>query len=162
MSMPISSTRHLAAVVIAALLAGALPFARVAGAAEAQLAQAAPAPAPASAPANAVEQRIKSLHDQLQITADQEPQWNAVAEAMRDSAKATGALIAARAKKAKSMTAIEDLHSYRAIAKAHLDGIEKLSAAFEKLYAAMPDGQKKNADAVFSRRPTRPTAQKSG
>jgi hypothetical protein len=164
--MPIPFLRYAAAIAIVALLGGTALLARapLAVAAEPQLAQAAsPAAKPSAAkPADAVEQRIKSLHDQLQITTDQEPQWNAVAQAMRDNAKTTGALIAERAKKAKTMSAIDDLHSYRDIAKAHLDGIDKLTTAFETLYGAMPDAQKKNADAVFGRRPTRPAAQKSG
>jgi periplasmic protein CpxP/Spy len=35
-----------------------------------------------------VEARIKQLHDQLKITAAQEPQWNVVAQTMRDDAQA--------------------------------------------------------------------------
>jgi periplasmic protein CpxP/Spy len=123
-----------------------------------------PAPAagnttPAAKPvgaADVVEARIKALHDQLKIISGEESQWSAVAQAMRDSAKNTGALIAARAKKAKSMTAIDDLRSYHAILQEHLDGIDKLTTAFEALYASMPDSQKKVADAVFGRRPSRP------
>jgi hypothetical protein len=109
-----------------------------------------------------VEARIKSLHDQLKITAAEEQQWNAVAQAMRDSAKNTSALIADRAKNTKSRTAIDDLHSYRAVLKSHLDGIDALTTAFEALYTAMPDAQKKIADAVFSRRPSRAARPKSG
>ena len=109
-----------------------------------------------------VEARIKSLHEQLKITKAEEPQWSAVAAAMRDGAKSVAALVAERAKKAKSMNAIENLRSYEAIAKAHLDGIRKLLPAFEALYAVMPEAQKKLADTVFTRRPTRPTSKKSG
>src|SRR5689334_20848720 len=43
-----------------------------------------------------VEARIKQLHDQLKITAAQEPQWNAVAQAMRDDAQAMQSAIAQR------------------------------------------------------------------
>ena len=120
------------------------------------------APAQAAAGNRSVEARIKSLHDQLKITAAQEQQWNAVAQAMRDSAKNTSALIADRAKNATSRTAIDDLHSYRAVLKSHLDGIDALTTAFEALYTAMPDAQKKIADAVFSRRPSRAARPKSG
>jgi Spy/CpxP family protein refolding chaperone len=121
------------------------------------------AAAPAVKPAtNSVEARIKSLHDQLKITSAEEPQWDAVAQAMRDSANNTATLITDRAKQAKSMTAIDDLHSYRAILQSHVDGIDKLTSAFETLYASMPDAQKKNADAVFGRRPARAKSAKSG
>jgi hypothetical protein len=60
------------------------------------------------------------------------------------------------------MSAIDDLHSYRAILQAHVDGIDKLTTAFEALYSAMPADQKKLADAVFSRRPSRPMPAKKG
>jgi hypothetical protein len=121
----------------------------------AAMAQAMPAPAPAAkaTPANnSVEARVKSLHDALQITAAQEPQWQAVAEVMRDNGKTTGALIEERMAKAKTMTAIEDLRSYEAIADAHAAGIKKLIPALETLYATMSDAQKKNADTVFRHR----------
>ncbi len=160
----------------ATILAGAMLFLHPASAASAdrQLAQASPppsssaaapaakAPAPGAGPAGYVEARIKSLHDQLKITAAEETQWSAVAQAMRDNAKAVGTLVADRTKGAKTMSAIDDLHSYQAIAKTHLDGINKLIPAFEALYAAMPDAQKKTADAVFSRRPTRPVSKQNG
>lgn len=119
-------------------------------------------PAQPAARSARVEARIKSLHDQLKITAAQEPQWDAVAQAMRDSAKNTGALIADRAKNAKSRTAVDDLHSYRAVIKSQLDGIDQLTTAFEALYSSMPDAQKRIADEVFSRRPARARRPKSG
>jgi periplasmic protein CpxP/Spy len=138
-----------------------------------QLAQASPAqsapPSPAApsagtkpTEADRVEARIKSLHDQLKITADQEAQWSAVAEVMRGNAKAISDLVVERAKNAKTMTAIDDLRSYRVLAEAHVAGVKKLIPAFETLYAAMSDAQKKNADTVFSHRPRRAHSKKSG
>ena len=44
------------------------------------------------------EARIKQLHDQLKITPAQEPQWNAVAQAMRDDAAAMQAATSAAAR----------------------------------------------------------------
>jgi periplasmic protein CpxP/Spy len=128
------------------------------------MAQSSPAQAPAAkaAPANRIEARIKSLHDGLKITAAQEPQWQAVADVMRDNAKATGALVRDRAAKVKTMTAIDDLHSYAAIADAHAAGVKKLVTAFEPLYASLSDAQKKAADAMFQRRPRPSHAKKSG
>ena len=118
----------------------------------AAMAQAAPAPAPAAkaAPANShVEARIKSLHKSLRITAAQEPQWQAVAGVMRGNAATTGALIEERQAKAKTMTAIDDLNSYEAIADAHAAGVKKLATAFEALYGSLSDAQKKEADTLF-------------
>lgn len=103
-----------------------------------------------------VEKRIEALHDQLKITPAEEQQWSAVATAMRDNAKSVAALIDHRKRIERHMSAVENLRSYAAVAKAHLDGIDRLIAAFEPLYAAMPEEQKKLADMVFARRPTRP------
>jgi protein CpxP len=135
----------------------------------AAMAQASPAPAAKATPAkkatptnNSVETHIKSLHDALKITAAEEPQWQAVADVMRDNAKTTGALIEERAAKGKTMTAIDDLHSYEAITEAHVAGVKKLIPAVEALYATMSDAEKKNADAVFGHRVQRETAKKSG
>ena len=162
--MQVLSATRAAAIAAITIFVGAALSAQPSVAANLQLAQAAtpapsakaPAAKPAAAVADPVEARIKSLHDQLKITAAEEAQWNPVAQAMRDNAKATGALITDRTKKAKTLTAIDDLHSYRAILQAHLDGIDKLTTAFQALYSAMPDAQKKIADTVFARRPSRP------
>ena len=127
------------------------------------IAQGSPATAASATQADSrVEARIKSLHAALQITADQEPQWQAVADVMRDNAKTVGALIAERAAKGKTATAIDDLHSYGAIADAHAAGVKKLTGAFETLYASLSDAQKKKADAVFQYRPRPSRPKKTG
>jgi periplasmic protein CpxP/Spy len=117
-----------------------------------------PAKAKAS-PAERVETRIKNLHASLMITPDQEADWNNVAQAMRDDAKEIEQLARARRAKRSTMTAVDDLRSYEAIADAHADGLKKLVPAFDALYDKMSDAQKKNADAVFAHR-SRSTAPK--
>ena len=111
------------------------------------------APGPATAPkasrADRVEARINDLHSKLGITPEQEDLWKNVAQVMRDNAKTTEALTKARAEKAKTMTATDDLKSYGEIAEAHADGIRKFIPVFEALYNTMSDDQKKNADAIF-------------
>jgi len=98
-----------------------------------------------------VEQRITSLHAALKITADQGAQWNAVAQAMRENATSMDKLIATnRSTAPQSMSAVDDLKTYQKIAQAHVDGLKNLISSFEKLYAAMPDAQKKVADGVFN------------
>ena len=52
---------------------------------------------PASADANAVEARIKELHRKLHITAAQKPQWDNLAQVMRDNAQAMSDLKKQRA-----------------------------------------------------------------
>jgi periplasmic protein CpxP/Spy len=97
-----------------------------------------------------VEQRIKTLHDDLHITADQEQLWTPVAQAMRDQATAMQQAIAQR-RQNPSMNAVDDLKSYEAIADAHAQGLQKLVPAFDALYASLSDDQKKEADTLFSR-----------
>jgi hypothetical protein len=97
-----------------------------------------------------VEQRIATLHQSLKITAAEEADWNAVAQAMRDNAAAMDKLVEERdSQAAQSMTAVDDLNSYQKFAQAHADGLKNLIAAFDTLYNAMPEAQKKVADQVF-------------
>jgi protein CpxP len=118
-----------------------------------QLAQAAQSPAAKEATetkGETVEQRITDLHAALKITADQEANWNGVAQDMRENAAAMDKLVAeTRATPPQSMTAVADLKTYQKFAQAHVDGLKNMLSHFEALYAAMPDAQKKIADEVF-------------
>jgi len=139
-----------------------------AGPAGVVLAQAAPPaapPPPPSAPSkppsgrareDAVETRIKDLHQKLKITPAQEAQWNAVAQVMRQNAHELDAVLNERAQKLHAMNAVEDLRSYEKLADAHADGLKKLVPAFEALYNTMSEEQKKTADTVFARHERRP------
>jgi len=55
-----------------------------------------------------VEARINTLHQELGITAAQEPGWSEVSEVMRDNARQMHAAIEQR-EQAKYLTAIDDL-----------------------------------------------------
>lgn len=96
-----------------------------------------------------VEQRIKDLHARLQITAEQERQWNEVTQAMRDNAMKMDALTKAREEKEGGMSAVDNLTSYAEIAELHAEGIKNFMSPFEDLYDSMSDEQKKNADSIF-------------
>lgn len=98
---------------------------------------------------DAVEARIAELHKNLQITPEEESQWNAVAQTMRDNQKAGADLIREKRQNEASLTAVDDLRAYADIAENHAAGVRKLADAFVTLYAAMPDAQKKVADEVF-------------
>lgn len=120
-------------------------------------ATAAPAPqestgtAPAAVDAR-VEARIKAMHKKLHITAAQDTQWDAVAQVMRDNARAIGELRAQTADKTKSLTAIDHLNSFAALTDAQAAGIHKFIPAFQALYDTMSPEQKKLADAMFRSR----------
>jgi periplasmic protein CpxP/Spy len=142
-------------------------------------AQMAPAPAPAPAAAmpsstkrathprasreDRVEAKIKSLHTQLKITPDEESEWTSFAQVMRDNAQGIDQLAQQRAAKRSSMSAVDNLKSYEAIADAHADEMKKLVPAFEALYDKMPDAQKQIADTVFGERQrAKRTSKKAG
>jgi protein CpxP len=118
--------------------------------------QATPAPTPTKRPptrraaTDRVEHWIASLHDELHITPAQTPQWDAVAQVMRENAQSVHRLIQERSSHQGTPDAIADLRSYEQIADAHADGIKRLLPPFQTLYADMSDQQKKNADMVFS------------
>jgi len=97
-----------------------------------------------------VDQRIATLHQELQITPDEENDWKAVAQTMRDNAAAMAKMADAKAgEAAEGLTAVQDLQTYASFAQAHLDHLKTLTAAFETLYDDMPASQKKIADGVF-------------
>jgi protein CpxP len=157
MSAPFARSVALATLIGATMLASPLIAARAVTATNAaiQMAQAAAPQNPAAAGATTgqgetVEQRITTLHTALKITPVQEPLWNAVAQAMRENAAAMDKIVAqARTTAPQNMTAVEDLRMYQKFAQAHIDGLKNLIVSFEKLYAAMPDAQKKITDDVF-------------
>lgn len=98
---------------------------------------------------NRAELRIKELHTRLNILPAQETQWSAVATIMRDNAVTMDQLTQRRVDKASEVTAVDDLKSYGEISEAHAEGIRKLTPAFDSLYSAMSEPQKKQADLLF-------------
>lgn len=102
--------------------------------------------------ADHVEARIKYLHSSLNITPEQETLWNNVAQVMLDNAKTMEELIKVRAEAKATVTPVDDLKSYSAIADGHADGLRKFIPAFEALYASMSEDQQKNAHKLFHER----------
>jgi len=96
-----------------------------------------------------VEQRIKELHAQLRITADERPQWDQFAQVMRENARDMDQVWLQRVDRFRSMNAVQNMQSYEQIAEQHAQHVQKLVPAFQNLYNAMPDQQKQLADQVF-------------
>jgi periplasmic protein CpxP/Spy len=113
--------------------------------------------------ADRVESRIKSLHDHLKITSAQEPQWNAVAQVMRENAQSIDAVVQQR-HQTPEMTAVDDLKAYQAIQEAHVKNVQRLIPPFQALYDTLSPEQKKAADDAFSqaRRGPRRAMKKQG
>ncbi len=157
MSSPLARSVAVAALMGATIFASPLIAARAdtAVAAPIQLVQATTPETKAGAGATeakgeTVEARITTLHAALKITADEESNWNAVAQAMRENAANMDKLVAAnRTTPPQDMTAVQDLELYQKYAQAHVDGLKNLISSFDALYKSMPDDQKKNADEVF-------------
>jgi periplasmic protein CpxP/Spy len=149
-SMKTIRSSHLAAAAVVALLA--LPAAA--------LAQPAQSPAPAAPPADAsspmtsqpvpgkntaerVQNHIKQLHAQLHITPAEQTQWDQFANVMRENARDMDQAFMQRAQQYSTMNAVQNMQSYQQIAEAHAQHLQKLVPAFDNLYNAMPEQQKK-------------------
>jgi protein CpxP len=106
-------------------------------------------PVPGKNAEERVERRIKELHGQLQITPAEEPQWNEFAQVMRENARDMDQAFGQRAQQFPTMNAVQNMQSYEQLSEDHAQRVQKLVPAFQKLYDAMPDAQKRVADQVF-------------
>jgi hypothetical protein len=108
--------------------------------------------APDSSANETAEMHIRELHKKLKITDAQKPQWDALAQVMRDNARKMADLEKRRSDDAKSMTAVDVVKSYSEVIDAHEDGMKKFIPAFEDLYNSLSDSQKRIADSLFRSR----------
>lgn len=96
-----------------------------------------------------VEEHIRQLHAQLRITPAEQPQWDQFAEVMRQNARAMDQEFAERRQQFPTMNALQNMQSYEKIAETHAQHLQRLVPAFETLYNAMPEQQKRLTDRVF-------------
>jgi protein CpxP len=101
------------------------------------------------APIDRVDQRITQLHRQLKITTAEDPQWQEFTAVMRMNATAANQAYTDRSKQLGTMTAVDDMKSYSDLTMMHAENMQKLTTAFEKLYAALSPEQQKTADTLF-------------
>jgi Skp family chaperone for outer membrane proteins len=99
-----------------------------------------------------VETHIKQLHTQLKITQAEDSDWNKFADVMRGNASDMQAAMQEREQQYPQMNALQNMESYQKLAETHAEHLQKLVSAFETLYNALPDPQKKVADQVFKAR----------
>ncbi|HEX3410584.1 MAG TPA: Spy/CpxP family protein refolding chaperone [Stellaceae bacterium] len=104
---------------------------------------------PPAQPQN-VEANITSLHQRLQITPAQEAQFNAVANVMRQNARAEAS--APQAPPANA-SAVDQLRAEIQYDEVELTGMKRLLPALEALYATLSPAQRQTADAVFRQGP---------
>ncbi|MGA3398450.1 MAG: Spy/CpxP family protein refolding chaperone [Acetobacteraceae bacterium] len=105
--------------------------------------------APGQTMAQMAEQRIADLHTRLHITAQQQSQWDQFAQMMRDNAKDLDQAYQQRAASFETMNAVENMQSYAQIEQTRAQDMQKLVPAFQTLYTALSDEQKKQADQLF-------------
>lgn len=97
-----------------------------------------------------IETYITRLHDDLKVTDAQKPQWDAVAQSIRDGANASKSTVDQWKQNQSTMTAVDDLKARVAFQQARVDATQKTLTAFQALYATFTPDQQKNADAVFA------------
>jgi hypothetical protein len=105
---------------------------------------------PNAQPAPNIEANISSLHQKLQIVPSQEAQFAAVANVMRENARAEAA---APHQPPANATAVDDLRAYIQYNEVELAGLKRLLPALDALYSALSPAQKKTADMVIRQGP---------
>jgi hypothetical protein len=105
------------------------------------------AQAPAS-PAPNVEANIGQLHQRLQITPAQEPQFQALASIMRQNAQTMSS-----AAPPSSANAVEGLRLAIHYGQQEIDGMKRMLPALQALYASLSPTQRQIADSVFRQGP---------
>lgn len=113
--------------------------------------QTAPAQGQQAARDPEVERRITDLHKQLKITQQQEQQFQGFADVMRSNAQVLENMAQQQQQQAKPGNAVDDLRAFQQFEQEHADGLKRLIPAFETLYQALNDQQKKTADTVLGR-----------
>lgn len=97
-----------------------------------------------------VERQTAELKKQLQITPNQEQQFDAFAQIMRSNAQAMDSAMQQQAQNPPK-NAVDDLKGVQQLAETQLDGLKRLVPAFQSLYDSLSDQQKKTADSIFGR-----------
>ena len=146
------SRRTLPALALAAVLAGGAAMALGPMVADAQ-SQQTQSQRPERAvfdPGRHIEGRIAYLKTELKITDAQQAQFDAVANVMRQNAKAMhDAFQSMRGDQNQPRTALTRLEARAKFAQLRADGEAKILAAFRPLYQAMSPDQQKTADEMF-------------
>jgi hypothetical protein len=106
---------------------------------------------PPAQPPN-VEANIASLRQRLQITPAQEAQFNALANVMRQNARAEAGAPQAPPANASALDSLRAEIQYEAM---ELTGMKRFLPALEALYAILSPAQKQTANVVFSQGPGR-------
>jgi hypothetical protein len=100
-------------------------------------------------PGQLIDGRIAFLKAELKITPAQEVQWQNVAVAMRDNAKALDQVIMTARQNRGTMDAVQRLETRGQFAKLRADNDGRLLAAFKPLYASLSPEQQHMANELI-------------
>jgi protein CpxP len=100
-------------------------------------------------PGQLIDGRIAFLKAELKITPAQESQWQQVATAMRDNAKALDQAISAARQQRGPADAVQRLELREQFAKVRADSDARLLAAFKPLYASLSPEQQQLANQLM-------------
>jgi Spy/CpxP family protein refolding chaperone len=104
-------------------------------------------------PGRHVEGRIAFLKAELKITDAQAPQFDRVAQAMRENARERRQLFEQfRADRDKPQSAVERLEARTRISESRAQQEQRFLAAFKPLYDSLSDDQKRTADELLAPR----------
>ena len=93
----------------------------------------APEPALPSDIAAKVDQHNRQLHDQLQITPQEQPQWDKFTAVTTSNAADIGQAFDERSAKLDTMNASENMQSFAHVAQVHAANMQKAAEAFQAL-----------------------------
>jgi hypothetical protein len=106
--------------------------------------------APATAPSGGSEtdRQVADLKKQLKITPQQEPQFNAFAEALRNNAQDLDTQMR-QGSANQNTNAVEELKQAQQLTETQAAGLKRLVPVLQSLYDSLSDQQKKTADMIM-------------
>jgi len=109
-----------------------------------------------------IEGRIAFLRTELRITEAQQPLWDAFADALRANARAMADMMTQMqgsmmpSQTATPDTLLQRIDLHERLLAARLEGLRRMKAALQPLYAALDDTQKRTADELLAPGPMGP------
>ncbi|MCX8086930.1 MAG: Spy/CpxP family protein refolding chaperone [Rhodocyclaceae bacterium] len=100
-------------------------------------------------PAERMSRHLEAFKNRLKLSSEQEPLWNAYAEAVK--AQAGKGFEAMRALAQEKLSAPERLAKHESLLEARLAAMKAVHESFNQLYAALTPEQKAIADALIAR-----------
>jgi predicted O-linked N-acetylglucosamine transferase (SPINDLY family) len=98
---------------------------------------------------NPVEAQLADVKKKLNITAEQQPQFEQFATVVKQNAQAMETMMQ-QAQQTAKQNAVDNLKTAATFAQTEADNLKRLVPALEALYASLSDQQKRLADQIFN------------